>query len=424
MDTKQLKHLSSPRNAVTNNGLFAVLSVIGAGLSYLLYPVLTKFITPTQFGDVSVVIALAGQIGGLLLAFNVVSIYIVNTRSREDAIRLSEIIQKVLIQVLLVAMGVVLLLAPWLQHSLHLSGSWTILALGSIILLSVPAVVWTGYLQGHNELARIGAYNAVSAAAKLGFAAALSLLGWGAVGAVLGVIVGQLLGLWLIKAFPGTELPAAHKAFSLVRRPELGLIRPLAGYVTESVVVVGAFSLLFAVDIIIAKMVFPPHAAGVYAGMASLGRVVFYGASILTWIMLAKLESQDIRHNRRVLARYLGLIALMGGVVVAAFWIGRDPIIRLSLGPAYLAVRDQLWLVGLSQLVSALLYTYTLYLLVLRRSWPAYLAVIVASLAVTLGAFHPTNPASMLMGLIIGQVAGWAVFAVVVSAHQALSRKR
>ena len=88
-----------------NNGLFAVLSLAGSALSYLLYPVLAKLITPAQFGDVSVVIALAGQIGGLLLAFNVVSIYIVDTHEHEHALRITETIQKIVIQVLLVATG-------------------------------------------------------------------------------------------------------------------------------------------------------------------------------------------------------------------------------------------------------------------------------------------------------------------------------
>src|SRR5262249_47469840 len=159
-------------------------------------------------------------------------------------------------QVLLGATLVVLVASPWLQHLLKVESPWTLLGMVVLVLLAVPVVIWTGYLQGHSELVRIGAYNAISPLAKLLAAAALGVAGWGAVGAVLGVIIGQLVGMWVIRQIPGAELPAAATAVNKMRANELALVKPLAGYIGESVIVVGAFSGLFAIDIVMAKTFF------------------------------------------------------------------------------------------------------------------------------------------------------------------------
>jgi O-antigen/teichoic acid export membrane protein len=414
MQSKSLSQTLNLSRPAVNNGLFAVLSLAGSALSYLLYPVLAKLITPVQFGDVSVVIALAGQISGLLLAFNVVSIYIVDTHEHEHALRITETIQKIVIQVLLAATALVMLGSPWLSHTLKIGSGWTLLGLGLLLLLNVPAVVWTGYLQGHNELARIGIYNLVVAAAKLAGAVILAVSGLGALGAIIGILLGQLVGLWVLRQVPGTQLPSARGALTRVTAAEAKVVRPLAGYVAESLTVVGVFSVLFAIDIVLAKAFFTPYLAGLYAGVAALGRIIFFGTAILTWIMLANLTTHDLKKSRTTLLHYLGLIAALGGVAVVFFWLAAPLIVRLSLGPAYDLLAPQLWLAGLNQLVAALLYAYTLYLLVLRRGRPAVLAILSCGLAIAGGMMGHGSPHQLLLGLIAGQVIGYAAYAVLV----------
>ena len=414
MQSKSLTQTINPRRPVINNGVFAALSVVGSGLSYLLYPVLAQLITPEQFGDVGVVIALAGQIGGLLLAFNVVSIYIVDTHEHEHALKITETIQKIVIQILLATTGLMMLASPLLSHTLKIGTGWTLLGMGLLLLLNVPAVVWTGYLQGHNELARIGVYNVVVAASKLACAVILCLAGLGAAGAIMGILAGQLVGLGVIRRVPGTQLPSARGTLSKISPDEARRVRPLAGYVVESLIVVGVFSVLFAIDIVLAKAFFAPYLAGLYAGVAAVGRIVFFSASILTWIMLANLTSHDLKKSRDTLIHYLGLIAVLGAAAIALFWVASSLIVRVSLGQAYELLAPQLWLAGLNQLIAAMLYAYTLYLLILRKSQPATLAILSCGLAIAGGVLYHSSPHRMLVGLIIGQLTGYCLYAVLV----------
>lgn len=405
-----------------NNLSFVFLSLVGSALNYLLYPILAKIITPTQFGDVSVVIAMAGQIGGLLLAFNVVSIYIVVTYDQTHAAKITSIIQKILIQLLLVVTVVVLLASPWLMQLLKISSPATILGLGLLLLLNVPGVVWTGYLQGHNELRRVGVYNTAAAAAKLLVAVGLCVLGFGATGAVIGLLAGQIIGLWVIHSHQGVRLPSISGVGSRVTPIELSLVKPLAWYVGESLVVVGIYSILFAIDIVLAKGLFTPNLAGLYAGVAALGRVVFFGANILTWILLANLRPQDPSKSRATLVRYLGLIAGLGAIAIGGFWLYGSLIVRLSLGHLYVRMAPQLWLAGTNQLIASLLYAYTLYQLVLRRSHPSILAVLSCGLAAVGGVLlHENGPHGMLMGLIIGQLVGCVLYIMVVSGRKLMT---
>jgi O-antigen/teichoic acid export membrane protein len=396
--------------------LFGLLSVAGAVLSYLLYPVLAQILSPAQFGDVSIAVALSGQITGLLLAFNVVSIYVVHTHSSEEAQLITGTIQKILVQLLLVVTVFTLTLSPWLLQLLKIESVWTLIGLAVLVLLSVPAVVWTGYLQGHGELTRIGLYNAGAALAKLACAILFCLAGWGAPGAILGIIGGQFLGLWVIRLIPGTNLPPAWSSLQRVQARERTLIRPLFAYIARSLVVVGMFSFLFPVDIVLAKVLFSQHAAGIYAGVASLGRVIFFGASILIWIMLAGVHPQRINTSRRVFLRYMTLISLASLIAIGVFASLMSSIVRLSLGAEYLVAAPVLWWVGLSQTIAVLLYAYTLYLLVMRRGRPAALSLFItmgALLAVAL--WHPSTTAQLLEALISGQIIGLGLYGILIA---------
>ena len=99
------------------------------------------------------------------------------------------------------------------------------------------------------------------------------------------------------------------------------------------------------------------------------------GADYFLWHEYSHLDNAgELDHARpgaragATLVRYLGLIAVVGAVAVAVFWLAAPMIVRVSLGPAYELLAPQLWLAGLNQLIAALLYAYTLYLLVLRRA--------------------------------------------------------
>ena len=90
------------------SSLFAFLSLVGAILNYALYPSLAHVLNPTEFGDFAAIMAISAQLLGIILAFNLTSIYLVNTYPEDEAREKVQIIQKVLIWLFLGATAVLL----------------------------------------------------------------------------------------------------------------------------------------------------------------------------------------------------------------------------------------------------------------------------------------------------------------------------
>lgn len=403
MPGKALSFVKRP--AVLNNGLFTVLSLAGAALNYLLYPVLARLMPAGDFGDVSAVAVLAAQIGGIMLAFNVVSLYVVRTLGQDEGLSVLDLVQKLLVQILVVFTAVLMAAGPWLIHVLKINNPLTFLGLGIFLILTVPAVIWTGILQARNEMARIGVYNASSAGIRLMLAVAFTLAGWGAPGAIFGIVAGQAAGLLVTKLAPGGKLPVPKNLLAPLRKSDLTTLRELLPYVLQALFVMLVFSLLFSADLMLAKVLFSRQEAGLYAGVSSFARIIFYSSSLVIWILLANLNHPE--RNRIVLRNSLAIIAGIGAVLIAIYLLLGDWLIREVLGKQYLEARHLLEIASLFQAVASLLYAYTLYLLVLRKRMPYMLAGAIGACSVGLGLAIGGDVKGLLTGMILGCLLGF-----------------
>ncbi len=157
------------------------------------------------------------QLSSILLAFNVVSIYLV-AREKDTAVAKLESIQRVLVRLsAAVAIGIVVLL-PFLRNLLQIEGYLPLLGLSLLLITVIPTIIWTGYLLGHKELPLIGIYNIVNALAKVVGAVTLAKLGLGAGGAVFGLLIGYVVSLVLLKKLSKHRLP-----FPAQWDPKLGI---------------------------------------------------------------------------------------------------------------------------------------------------------------------------------------------------------
>ena len=396
-------------NFYVRSSLFGVLSLTGAFFNYALYPVLVRILSAKDFGDFAVIIAISNQILGILLAFNIISIYLVKTHEEETARNHAQVIQKFLIWLFLTATAVMLAASPYLHNLLHVQSISSFIILAIILLTAIPGIIWAGYLQGNKELVRVGGFNLSAALGKLIFASLLAAA-FGYNGGLLGVLGGTLVGLLVLWLVPGVKLPHLSSIFTRSDAGEKKFILGLKNYVLMCLFVVGVLSFLQNYDILLAKALFKPAAAGIYSGISILSNALYYVCFLLIWIILPEIKIGDRANNLRLLATGYKLLAALTVGAVAVEIVLKNFLARLLLGSGFAGQGNLLIFATLYQLTLVAITLYAYYLLVNRQRRGALLVVAVLASCVTVPLVFVSTPLAMIRLLWLASLAGFGIY--------------
>lgn len=397
------------KNFYVRSSLFGALSIAGAVLNYALYPVLVRILNTHDFGDFAVIVAISNQLLGILLAFNIISIYLVKSQSEATAREHAEIIQKVLIWFFAIATLVVFALSPFLNDLLKVYSLGYFAVLSLILITAIPGVIWTGYLQGHKELIRVGAFNFGAALGKLVFATIFAIM-LGTVGGLLGILVGTLLGLLAIWLSPGVKLPSITNLFKASDPEQKRFLMGMKGYFIECIFVVGALSFLQNYNITLAKALFSPETAGLYSGIGILSNALYFLCFLLIWIVLPEIKINNQNINRRVLTTAYKLLAGLTLLVVLAEMAFKDELVKLLLGEVFVSQSNLLIYASLYQLVLVAITLYAFYLLVTRQRKATWLAALTLVSCLGLPAINSATPLVMTQSLLLALLSAAGVF--------------
>jgi len=400
-------------NFYFRSSLYAILSLGASALNYLLYPSLTRVLSPREFGDFAAIMAISAQIMAILLTFNLTSIYLVKKYPEDEAREKVQVIQKVLIWLFLGATLLLLFAAPFVRERLHIADPLAFGILALFLLVAVPSTIWTGYLQGHNQILKVGVSAVAAALAKLAFALLLASL-WGMSGALWGVLIGGALGVVVVRLIAGMRLPSLRSSVSSFSKTQGTFLGGILGYVFWSAIVVSALGVLQNIDIAYAKGLFSPTVAGVYSGISVLSNALYFVSFVLIWIVLPALTMENPRHNRRLLRTAYSLLGAMAAGAVLGEFLLRGMLSTFLLGSAFGGQGNVLIIASLYQvaLVGVTLYAY--YLLVLRRRRALLLAGCVFLSTVAAPAiFPPGDTTALIATLLLALLLGWTLYVII-----------
>lgn len=131
-------------------------------------------------------------------------------------------------------------------------------------------------------------------------------------------------------------------------------------------------------DVILAKHFFPADEAGLYAAIALIGRVVFFG----TWTIVTLLFPKVIQREKQGLPHFslfwisFGVVAAFGIAVIGACILFPELIINILFGSEYLIVSDLLWQYAIATTLFALANVFAYYYMSLNKYLPVMLSVI------------------------------------------------
>lgn len=400
------------QNFYFRSSVFVTLSLIGAVINYLLYPVLSRIFNLSQFGDYVTIVALSTQLMGLLLAFSVISIALVKRYGEDEAHAKAQTIQKVLLWLFLGLSLLVLVLTPFLQHLLKIEHAASFLILVLIMLLAVPSNIWMGFLQGHKEQVRVGIFTAATAALKFVWILGLAVP-FGVIGGLWGFFIGSALGLVVVYYLPGKPVPRFNTLLRPLQSTEVTFLKEHKGYIIQAVIVVAGIVFLQNYDLNRAKALFSPSVAGVYGGISVFSNALYYVAFLLIWVLLPEFNTKVAAINKRILTTAYRLIALLTVVVIAGGLALGNTLLPIVLGHNFAHQGTTLVVASLYQISLVSVALYAFYLLVLRKRRSLWLvgAILICCLLIPL--HFTSSPLAMVTSLWLSVLAGTGIYALI-----------
>jgi glycosyltransferase involved in cell wall biosynthesis len=219
-----------------------------------------------------------------------------------------------------------------------------------VIVAATTLVSWSflpvtrGILQGIRSFRALGASLAAEGLVKLGAGILLVSAGFGLTGAVAGVSIGAFAAL-VITQFHLRELRRDDRENRSRSDEVLHGLSPFAQ-------ALACYTILTQADVILAKILFSPIDAGVYAAASTAGKIILYLTAPLVLVMVpqvARLNALGVE-TRGVLRWALSCAVLVGSASVVIFFLYPEQVIYFLFGRQFSAAAPLVGPLGLSML--------------------------------------------------------------------------
>lgn len=351
-----------------NNLVFFVGSMLVAFFNYLLYPFLARMMTLADFGEVQTLISLSAQFSIFLGVISLVSINIIsNVESEEDHNVIINIIQKLTLVSSLLILLLVIIFKQRLQLFFNFFSSWPFVCLAFLLPAGVVFTIRSAILQSRNDFKNMALANSVVAVGRLFLALLLVYSGWRVLGVIGSLLVAQLLGLLYLFFKTKGDLKLKHSIKQIFLLDKKAILSGLK-YVFFVFCGLGLITYLYCGDILVVKHFFTSETAGLYSGVSTVARIIFFATIPIAMVMLPNIKLKNsLSENRHYLLTSLLLVSLIGGLVCLFFCLFPVFTINLLIGGRYLSLVSIFLRLSFLMLLISFVNLFLYYSLALRR---------------------------------------------------------
>jgi O-antigen/teichoic acid export membrane protein len=407
-----------------DNAIYLVGSIVVGVLNYLYYPVLGRMLPPSAFGEVQTLVSLFLQITIFLSVLGLITVNIV--ANYEDEQQRNAVVMEFEKLAFVISAALVLLTVVFqssLKQFLHFESSWPFVILMLSVVATVPFTFRGAFVRGKKKFGVSAISTIIGAGAKLLFSVLLVLVGFGTIGAIGGLILAQAVAAayvawWALRL--GLKRSDGARRSAL---PDFRILLPELRY--GMLVLVGSLviTLQYSLDILVVKHYFDAHTAGLYAGVASVARIIFFlTASIALVLMPSVRLHQPPEQNRKLLVKSLLLFTILTVPTLLLFIGFPKFVVGILMGSSYESMAGLLPKLGVAICVIAILNLFVSYYLALRRYGIA--VVVLAGGLTTYGLmlWHHASPSAVVTSLLVGSLAMVGLLAVWVIANKILKK--
>jgi O-antigen/teichoic acid export membrane protein len=407
------------------NAILLVGAVAVGFLNYLFYPVIGRLLDPVSFGEVQAIFSLFLQLTIFLTVLSMVTVFIVanykNARLRNRSVLELE---KIAVWIAAGFLLVSVLSADWFKNFFKFDSAWPFILLAVLLVVSVPFTFRTAFLRGRKNFIASVIANLLTAGGRFVFALPLVILGMGAVGALVGVAIGQAVAL-AYAAFQSSKAGLARPdGMSLLSRPRLNNLLPEIKY--SAYVFAGslAITLQLSIDILVVKHLFDEHTAGLYAGIITVARTIFFLTTPIVMALLPMIKVEaSLKVNNAHLLKSLALFFAIGTPLLLVMLIFPTETTKLLMSSQYVEVANLLPLLALTTFTTSLLNVVVSYFLALKRYISGMLVIIGFAVTFGLMLFHHGSLQAVVETLFIGSMVSICLIGIWVTRARLTSRR-
>lgn len=378
--------------------LLSVFTIAGSAINYASNLVFARLLTPASYGDLTSLLSLSVVVAVPFTAAQTRVAARVSAHVREGRWeRVQFVVRNALAHLTVVSIVATLIYCatiPLVVHFLHLQAVGPALALAGLVFISFLFPVLQGALQGLERWMAFGIVGMGVASGRLAFGIPWALAGGGAGGAIAGQAIGMAfclaILLWVLRVHVRRTGNAAAWA-GIRRRPDVRGVAAGAAFVF--------FAVIANCDVVLAKIFMPPHQAGEYAALATIGKIVTFLPAAVAVIVVPNTVRAGASRAERIRVLRLAAAMVAGAALLAMIPAALAPtlVIKTMFGGRYLASTSGVLPIVCAGGGLALLYLLVTFSVTIednRWTWLLVLGVVLQ--IVLIGSFHksPTQTAT------------------------------
>lgn len=397
---------------VKNNAIFFVGSILVAFINYIYYPIVGRFLPVESFGEVQVLISFFLQLTVFLTVLGLVTTgVVVNEKDdRKSSLIVKELQKAALLVSLIAAVGIVLL-SPVLQSLFKFESSIPFMLIAVVFLISLLLSFKSAFIRAKQDFFAASAQGIIGGVGKIIFSVMLILVGFSTSGAIAGLLMAQIFALYYasyvarkLGYVSDSEVGIGQRIRTLM--PDLSVVKRFYVYVAFVFGVSLITTLMYSLDVAVVKYLFSAEEAGVYAGIATIARIIFFltGSFAVVILSTAKLSATP-SDNYRVLVKSLLLTIAFGGAAALFFVLFPSFTVHLLFGSRYDAMIHLLPPLSIAMLLMSISNLLANYYIALKQ----YLVLLWVSIGfvITIGliTFYHETISQVVYSFLAGSVA-------------------
>lgn len=251
-----------------------------------------------------------------------------------------------------------------LGYFFKISNTLSIFIVGIIVLFIFINTLNSGMLNAQLSFKYISFLNFFSAVVKLLSGILFVLSGLGVVGAMLGFLLGGI-SHYLFSFIPLRFL------FKNKSKEVVVNFKKILEYAAPSSMAMLGSTLFITTDTILVKHFYSSEAAGIYAGMSLLGRIIYFLSapiSLVLFPLVAHRHARNEKHKHLFLMAFILVFLSSASITIFYYFFPEFSIQLLLKQKEYLLIKDTLWIFGVFMMTYSLLWLVVNYFLSIKKT--------------------------------------------------------
>lgn len=303
--------------------IFVILSIIASALNYLMYPILSRILSPNEYINITVSLSLFTQITAFLSSITAITIGLSKNERDNQKNEKIEQLQTVLSRMFFALAIIFLVLSPIIMGSIRTPILFAI-PIALMMLFTVPISIISGYLNGKKLMIQLGILGLLSAVIQFTIGFIVAFVCRNGLLTMLSMAIAQLITIAIASiVFSNNQLPKIYKSLKAPIKLD-NSTKKLISYTTLASIAVLAISLIQIIDLFVMQVI-PKADIKFYTDIYVISRVVFFAGMIFVWPFLGEINMDNHRLNYRPFFKLIGYFSLISlSAIFAIFFFGKE----------------------------------------------------------------------------------------------------